>query len=381
MFMMWAIHVMYKNPMYTALAGFMFGVPLVLSFMVGPLVDQMSKQWILRLTELVKTGMVTLILVAHLFWEAGIWFYLFAILVFSVASLFGVPAHTALLPHIVKEEDLVQANALINMAGLLGGLVLGFGLFRLLGQGADFTLIYAINAGMLGISFFFSLFLKGEQTPIGKGSEASYWGNLKAGFTFIKQGVMLPIACFMAGMMLFSEMAYVNLPAFAQLHLETASGYILLSALAMVGGVVGSWLIGILAPRFSLHRLIIIVFILAGVTRILFVNLISGDNLTRTLLVYLLYVGLGSVIAILYKALIQKLPPKGLISRVDTGIKSLSALAGAGGALLGGFLGGYLGDLNDIFLIHGAAYVVIGILLLFSKGMRDLPQLTATRRG
>ena len=374
MFMMWAVHAMYHNPVYTGLAGFMFTAPLAVSFLVGPFVDKWRKVTILQVATVVKLCTVLLILAAHMYLAAGIWFYLAAILIFSIAGLFSAPAATALLPHMVDSENLAKANATINILGVLGGLGVGVALYRLLQQGVDFALIYGVNGGILALALLCALILQRDATrsPGGK----TYFADLAKGFAFVKKGVMLPVVFFLSGMTFFSQSAYVNLPMFAELHLGTASGYILLSALALVGGLVGSWVIGNFSQKFDVGKLLIMLFILAGIARILFVNRIP-DNLTRGILLYIVYVGLGSAIGILHRVLVQKIPPKDLISRVDTSIISLSSIAGAVGALFGGFLASHVAHVDIIFYIQGGSYIAIGALLFLSKSIRTLPKISA----
>ena len=374
MFMMWAIHAMYQNPMYTGLAGFMFSAPLVISFIAGPFVDRWNKVMVLRVVEFVKFCMALLILAAHLFLEAGVLLYLVAILIFSIASLFGTPARTVLLARIIEGEDIVKANALIQMTGIVSGLGIGVVLYMLMQQGADFALVYGVNAAVLVLALLISMFLHSDELS-NKLAKKSYLSDLKTGFSFVKKGVMLPVAVFMVSMSVFAETAHVNFPMFAEVHLGTASGYILLSALAMLGGLVGSWISGALSSKFEVGKILAAAFIFSGIAQILFVNMIS-DNVTRAILIYIVYVGLGSTILIFYRALVQKLPPKNLISRVDTSITSLTAVAAALGALLGGFLGTHLPDINYVFFIKGGSYIAIGVLLCLSKNIRGLPKIS-----
>ena len=77
---------------------------------------------------------------------------LLSILIFSIASLFDRPAYTALLPRVVKGEDLVTVNVFINTTGIIGGFGIGSLLYILMMRGADFTLIYGVNVTVLLIS-------------------------------------------------------------------------------------------------------------------------------------------------------------------------------------------------------------------------------------
>jgi len=377
-FMMWVVHALYQNPMYTGLAGFMFGAPLVASFIFGPLVDRWDKAKVLRVVEFVKFCVVIIILLAHIFYYPGIWLLLPAILIFSIASLFGSPAFTALLPRIVDGEDLVKANVLINITSVAGGLGLGAGLLILMAGDANFAWIYGINATVLLVSVLFALMLRYKE-PVdaekknGGSALTSYLEELKTGFSFVKAGVMLPIVVTTMSMSFFSDVVYVNFPMFAEVHLGTASGYVLLSALALTGSLVGSYICRAVDSKFELWKILVAAFIFAGIVRIVFVNMIA-DYRAGGLLLYVLYGGIGSAIGIFYQVLTQKLPPKNLISRVATTITSMSAIAAAIGALAGGLLGTFL-NVDTVFLIQGGSYIIIGVLLCFSRQVRKLPKI------
>ena len=380
-FMMWVVHAMYQNPMYTGIAGFMFSAPLVASFVIGPFVDRWSKVKVLRVVELTKLCVVGLILAAQILHYPGVWLMLPAIFVFSIASLFGGPAFMAMMPRVVDGEDLVKANALMNIAGIATGLGIGVGLLLLTAGGADFAWVYMINAVVLLISVLFSTLLRSsepepesDKAAEGTSPLKAYLGELKEGLSFIKTGIMLPLIIAMVSMRLFSQIAYVNFPMFAEVHLGTASGYVLLSALALTGGMLGSIICRAVDAKFNLSKILVGGFAAAGAARILFVNILP-DNRTRGILLYVLYVGLASAIGIFYDVLVQKLPPKTLISRVATANTSLSAIAAAIGALIGGILGTVL-HADTVFIIHGATYIAIGVLLCFSGQIRALPKIS-----
>jgi len=378
-FMIWAVHALYQNPMYTGIAGFMFGAPLVASFIVGPFVDRQNKAKMLRITCFVRFCVVTLILIGHIFYNPGVWLFFIVILIFSIALLFDRPAYTAILPRVVDGEDLIKANGLMIITGVVGGLGIGVVLYILMARGADFALVYGVNALIMLTALFFAAFLRSNESDINaaaidKLALKSYFNELKVGLMFTGKGVMLPLVLAIVFMNLFANIARVNMPMFAEIHLGADTGYIVLSALALAGSLIGSFISRAVESKFELWKILVFVFGFAGATRIIFVNII-GDNFTRAILVYLLYVGLGSTIIIFYRALVQKLPPKNLISRVDTIITSLSAVAIAVGALMGGFLGTLLPNVDTVFIIQGCSYFAIGVFLYFSKTIRNLPKI------
>lgn len=377
-FMMWAVHALYQNPIYTGIAGFMFGVPLCISFIIGPFVDRWSKVRVLRAVELVKFTVVIFILISQIFYYPGVWLILPAILVFSIASLFGGPALTALLPRIVDSDDLVKANALLNITGIVGGLGIAAGLLTLMAGDADFAWVYGINAAVLSVAVLSSIFLRHkEPAPAASGSKTAvtaYFSELKTGFAFIKKGIMMPLAVAIVSMAFFSNVAYVNFPMFAEMHLGTAFGYILLSALALTGSLIGSFICRATESKFTLRKIFVGGFMLAGAVRIIFVNTIAVHLITG-ILIYVLYIGLASAIDMFHHVLIQKLPKKDSISRVFTTNTSLCSIAAAIGALVGGLLGTLL-EVDTVFIIQGGSYIVIGAMLCLSPHIRSLPKIS-----
>ena len=377
-FMMWVVHAIFQNPMYTGIAGFMFGAPKVICFMFGPFVDKRSKASVLRTVTFIEFIVVVLVLLVSLYFQPGVWVYHLAILSVSITGLFGAPAFTAMMPRIVKGEDLIKANALASITAIIGGLSIGIVLYLLMIRGADFSLVHGVNAVVVFIALLFSFLIHSNETEDAKASKVAkkaYITKLKEGFSFAKKGVMLPLMVAVVSMGFFADIAYVNLPMFAQEHLGTASGYIVLSALALLGGLIGSIISRIIESKLELWKILVGCFVLAGASRIAFVNVIP-NNLTRAILIYILYIGLGSAIGIFYGTLIQKLPPKNLIGRVDAVITSLSAVAAAVGALVGGLIGTLLSNIDTVFIIQGSSYIAIGIFLCFSRSIRRLPKIS-----
>ncbi|MCL2378763.1 MAG: MFS transporter [Defluviitaleaceae bacterium] len=379
-FMLWVIHALYQNPVYTGVAGFMLAAPTIASFIAGPFVDRWRKVILLRVVCLVQFGVVALILGITLLTQASPWFLLFAILVFSIMGVFGAAAVTALVPSIVSGEDLVKANVAMQMAGTIGGLVIGVVLYVLMARGAGFELVYGVNAGVLLVGLLFSARLgtgalqeAGRET--GKAAFSTYFAELKEGLSIINKGVLLPLIIALTIMGLFGNAAHVNLPLFAEVHIGTASGYILLSALALVGGVIGSYIGGIVGPKLELSKIFMLCFIGAGVVRILFVYVIP-DNFVRALLIFVLYAGLAGTINIFFNTLVQKLPPQHAIGRITTLNASLFGIAAAIGALVGGLAGELLPNVDTVFIIQGASYIVIGLCLYLSKRVRALPKIS-----
>jgi len=392
-FMMWVVHALYQNPVYTGVAGFMFAAPTVAGFIVGPFVDRCEKIALLRIVCIVQLCVVAFILGVSLMAQPGAWLILIAILVFSIMGVVGGAAVTALLPRIVIPDDLVSANVITQIVGTIGGLIIGTSLYAFMTAGVGFELVYGVNGVILLVGLLASYGLRGETeaaenlmddtdaagdlrgtTQVDKNSQTSYLAELWEGVSFIKGGVLLPLAVAFATTSLFANIAHVNLPAFAEVHTGTGSGYIILSALALVGGVVGSYIAGIIAPKFALSKIFVMCFVVAGVFRVLFVYVIPG-NFVRALLIFVLYAGLIGTVNIFSGTLVQKLPPKYIVGRITTINASLFGVTAAIGALVGGFAGRMFADVDTVFIIQGMAYIAVGVCLYFIKPVRALPMI------
>ncbi|MCL2404415.1 MAG: MFS transporter [Defluviitaleaceae bacterium] len=378
-FMMWVVHVLHHNPIYTGIAGFMFAAPLVASFIAGPFVDRWCKVRLLRVVCLVQFCIVALMLAVPYIYQPGVWFLLVSIMVFSVMGVVGSAAATALLPRIVGDDDLVKANVMTQFAGTVGGLAIGVVLYVLMARGAGVELVYGVNAAVLFVGFMISLGLGGgmAQNAIQRAHNTAlgaYLDELKAGLLIIRHGVLLPLVMAVVFTGLFANMAHVNLPMFAEVHIGTASGYIVLSALAAVGGVIGSYIGAIVGPKLELSKIFVLCFVAAGAVRILFVYVIP-DNFIRALLIFALYAGLVGTVNIFFHTLIQKLPPKDAIGRISALNTSLLGVAAAIGALVGGLAGNLFSCVDTVFILQGATYIVIGLCLCLSRRVRALPKI------
>lgn len=373
-FMMWVIHDIFHNPFYTGLAGVMFVLPKVLGFVAGPFVDKSNKANLVRIGTFLQLVAVSCLLVISRFGYAQIWMFLSIILLYSVSGTIKSPAGAALLPKIVDGNELMRANVAINIVATLAGIGVGAGLYVMMSDGSrsTFELVYAANIAILVLALFFSLFLRDKVVKEAK--KARYLTELKEGFAFIRQRYVVHLVVAFLFMGLFSNIAYVNLPLFAEIHTGSAQGYILLSALALFGGVIGSYLTRAVASKFEVWKILVAAFVLAGVARIVFVHAISDEN-SRFIWIYLLYAGLGSVVGIVFQTLMQKLPPKPLIARIDTINTSLYAVFAAIGAFLGGFAVNLLPNADTAFIVQGASYIVIGLCLCASKHLKTLPKI------
>jgi len=373
LFMLLSVHLIYGNAVYTGIAGFLMSAPFIFSFIVGPVVDRSNKVNIMRLTTLIEFGVLALLTFTPLMESLGVMFMFAVICVFAVAALFEAPSGNALLPQIVKEEEILQANSLINIAALTGGILLAVLLFGVLGEGENLRLIYGLSAGFLAVAFVFALVLCDPGRKAEAGPRHNYLADLVAGTKFLRKNVLLFFMAASVTRAFFAEIAYVNMPAFIEYH-AGAQGYIVVSVVGMVGSIIASSLVGTLGKKFKVGQMMFTFFVIAGAARIIFALVLPESFYASLGLVVVLATAFGAV-SIVYGTLEQKIPPKNMVGRVDTMTTTFFAISVALGALVGGFIGRVVPNTAHIFIAQGAITALIGVYYLLVPAIRRLPKI------
>lgn len=377
MFMLLSVHLIYRNPIYTGIAGFLMSAPHIFSFAVGPIVDRRNKATIMRLTTFLEFSVLALLFLTPLQEYFGVLFMFVVIFAYSIANLFEAPAGTALLPQIVQSEEIMEANSLIEITTMIGGVAIAAVVFVILRSETDFRLIYGISAGFLALAFVSSLFLK---DPIEKAKDDAhpqkYVQDIKEGVRFIRRSILLYTTVAGVVMALAVEIAAVNRPMFLEYHVG-AQGYVVFAVMALLGGIIASLFIGVLGKKFKIGQLLFALFLLAGASRIIFAYILPMHYIGG-LIMMVIYSALVSALGIVFTSLEQKIPPKDMVGRIDTISSTFSSIFFTIGALVGGFLGSIVPVVDHIFIYHGVNYIVIGILIILVSSIRKLPKMSDT---
>ncbi|MCL2190186.1 MAG: MFS transporter [Defluviitaleaceae bacterium] len=380
MFMLLSIHLLYQNPMYTGIAGFLMAAPAVFSFAVGPLVDRKNKVTIMRLTTLLEFFVLALVTFTPLMEQIGVIFMFGVIVVYCTAALFENPASNALLPQIVKEDEILPANSLIQIAALTGGIGIAVILFTALGEDMNLRYIYGLSTVLLAMAFASALFLRDPSAKKEKDSVITvrFKQDLLEGISFLRGNVLRFIALAFIARMFVAEMGAVNMPRFAETHVG-AQGYIVFTMVALVSGIFASFFAGLVGKKLNVGWILFALTVLGGVSRIIFV-LVLPNVYIAGLLALATYALLLNIGGITFRSMMQKLPPKDKVGRVDTLFTTFAAIFVALGALAGGFIGRAVEVVDHVFILQGTGYAIIGILLFLVPVVRKLPKLDELKR-
>jgi len=375
MFVLFSVHLIYNNPMYTGVASFLMIAPFVSSFTVGPIVDKRNKVAIMRLTILLEFVVLLFLTVSSIQEDLSVLFMFAAVLLFSVAALFEGPASSALLPQIVPYEKIIQANSLIMTSTMVGGLGVAIILYVALGVDIDFGVIYGLSTIFLTLAFIFSLLLKKTESKV-QGLDSApqnYIQELKEGAKFIRGSVLLYIMIATTAMGMFIEIASVNRPMFLNTHVG-AQGYVVFSVLALVGGILGSSIMARAGNKFRASHLISALLMLSGIARIVFAYVLPHRVLAGALAM-IIYATLGSSLGIVFTSLNQKTPPKNMVGRIVTISTTCRSIFISIGSIVGGFLGSVMPVVDHIFVLHGISYILIGLFMSFVPSVRTLSKM------
>jgi len=373
MFILLSIHLIYGNPIYTGIAGFLMAAPRIASFAVGPIIDRRNKVAIMRLTTFLEFLVLGLLAFTPLVDQLGVMFMFAVIFIYNIAALFENPASTAYLPQIVDEDGILQANSLINIVAMAGGVVIAAVLFTSLAGEINFQFLYGFSAVFIAFAFLFSLLLKNIGGKKEDAATHNYLQDLKNGASFIRKNVLLFVIIAVVAISFGGEIAFINRPMFLEYHVG-AQNYILFVVMGLVGGIAASSLVSSLGSKFKIGSLIFILILLAGVIRIVFA-LVVPVQMIAGLATAAAYAAVGTSVGIIFQSLIQKIPEKDMVGRIDTMATTFVAIAATIGALVGGFLGSAVSNIAYIYIWQGIGYAILGLLLIFVPSIRKLPKM------
>ena len=334
----------------------------------GVLVDRWYRKNVMIASDLMR-GLVIFSLLL-LFSKVGrlslfpIYIVCFFVAFFS--SLFD-PARGAVIPQLVGKDNLITANAFLNMTGgitMLVGMALG-------GQIAA-SMGYMTAILLVGLSFLISAFLTMAiriPTHPRTRSSLSFFGDIVEGLKFIKSN--LAVRQFMMARASLDFATYIVI-VLCQVFFKDTLGvgvkeYGFFAAAMGLGSLIGAFVIGRISHLFTPGRWFSLGTLFLGV---MFTLLPFTRALTTIFLLSGIIGFLNQPVYIPSNSFLQGSPPEEVRGRVLSTMSILSSVA----TLLGASLAGILADafpVLPVFLFCSTLYLGIGIASLFSKSMQE----------
>jgi len=334
--------------------------------LAGVVIDAYSKRVVMIVSDLLR--MVFMLLI---WWRptTGM-IYLMAAL-HSIASVFYLPAKSALIPAVVEESDWPSANGLDQSASsltMVAGPIIGAELLILLGLKA--TLIVD------SLSFLASALLvaRVKSRPVTRGylelSLATTVQNVKAGWNYIatnrlvlRLNVMVFVSLLCAGM--WMPLA----PSFVRDRLSGSSRLIGWQiGIFGLGAILGGLLAPLLVRRFGKGVMVFLGLLAEGLS--LSVYAVVSHIGVSMLIMFVLGI-VVSIVVVSFYSILQTVVEEPFLGRVFSIVKQSENLAVVLAMVIAVLLHGFL-DSHVIFLVAGLFYVVLTVASSFSKGGRLL---------
>jgi len=257
---------------------------LILGPIAGTLVDRWDHREVMIVSDLLRAGLVLLIPVA-----ATINLVLVYPLVFLVTtvSIFFRPAKGAIVPRLVKNEDLLPANSAMWVGETLADIV-GYALAGIFVAflGTQLTLAFWIDA----VTYIASALLLATivVAPAARavaraavdaaagaveralGAASSLWSQVKDGWRFLRGERLLlantaqaAVAQFMFGVFIVLTPIYAS-EVVQGGTLDDTEVFSFLEAAIGAGNLVGGFVVGLIGARLSLGRLVIFGYAITG---------------------------------------------------------------------------------------------------------------------
>ena len=407
----------------TAVAGIIicFTIPGILfSAIAGVLVERNSKKTVLVLTNVARGIMVLAYVLTDANWGPGAVlpiFYIVTLLVSSVSQFFN-PAELAMIPMLVKRDQLVGANSLFNLsftACQLGGFVILGPVLLATVLHNDYAKLYVILFGLYLICAFLTYFLpqddpahtaaarraRGEKvglpevsvgaTQIAKTGFQSARDELLEGWNFIRrdQIILSAMIYWSIAITIFMMLGAIG-PGFLEkvLHIDPSQLYSILVP-GGVGLVIGVLIVGRFATPTNRQSMINWALFLAGVvllafalihpvTTWLFRNLGGSEPPTLLMvsmlgLMALLLGLLNSFIAVPAQTALQERSDESLRARVFSVFFTVSNLILIVPVFIAGGLADLIGYTQTVALMSIVVLSIAGIGLYRSRNRQEPP--------
>lgn len=369
---------------YLRAPGSTMGIAKILSFtiipvfLIGPVAGVYVDRWDRRRTMFVcdfLRAVLVLTIPLFLFYrESFAFIYLVIFVVFSIGRFF-VPAKMSIIPDLVKKEDLLIANSLVNITGMIAAII-GLGIGGVLVEWLGAKSAFYIDALTFGISaaLIFSIVKKTVvSVNLRRVSKEIVEVIGKSVAQEIKEGLFYFVnnkdIRFTAGIFFILSSAlgavYVVAIVFVQEALHSVTRDLgLLGMFLGLGLFLGSLIYGRFGQRLSHYKVIFSSLILTGVMLVIFAVTISrfqsfviaaGLSLALGLLI--------SPIMIASNTIIHKASDNKMMGKIFSSLEIVMHL----GFLLFMFISSFLADKFSnlsILVIVGCLFSVVGTINL-----------------
>ncbi|MCS6953574.1 MAG: MFS transporter [Bryobacterales bacterium] len=365
----WLVLQISGSPFLLGLDAFLGEIPIFLfSLLGGVIADRMDRRYLLLVSQVVQMSCAFLLAALIALDLVRVWHILTLSFVVGTAQAFGGPAYQALVPSLVKPEDLANAIAWnsiqFNLARVVGPVLGGLALTQL---GAAWCF------GLNGVSYLAVivslLMLRTRFVPQTSGT--SLVASMRQGIHFIRRRSPMESLILLAFLMtVLAVPLIVFLPVFVtDVFRKGPSTYTLLLSVSGAGSVMGALIVAALGNIRHKGRTALVMLILLGLGIVAF----ALSTSVALSCVLLLFCGVALIAVFsLVTSLVQLITVDEMRGRV----MSVYNVAFRGGMPIGSLLTGSLVPVFSapaVLAFNGLALVALGTyFLLLHRRVADL---------
>ncbi|HEY7737970.1 MAG TPA: MFS transporter [Candidatus Limnocylindria bacterium] len=368
----WQVYDISNVPTAMSLVGLAWTLPLILFVLVGGVFsDRYDRRWLMVGADLLRAAASILLGVLSIGGSLEIWHIIVLIAFVGIGDAFFNPASTAIVPDLVDEELLPQANALGSLVRPLTG--------RLIGPAIGGFTVAAVGSGAAflvdGASFLISavaiaLIRARPQARVVEHGVRQALHEIGEGLAYVrsKPWIWATLVSSMLSLLVFVGPEEVLLPFLVRNRLELGADA--LGLIFAVGGL-GAIIMAIVVGQVGLPRRTITAMFVSWTLGVL---MIAGFGLMTELWHALVLSALSAALfefgGIIWFTLLQQLVPRDLLGRVS----SLDWLVSIGlvplSFALTGPVAGIIGP-ETTLVVGGILGALLMLSLLFVRGVRD----------
>jgi MFS family permease len=377
----WQVYDLWNVPTALSIVGVIETVPLVLLVAVGGVVtDRVERRWVLVWASVVRGVSVLAIGVLGLLGALELW-HIFVITAFYGAGLaFQGPAQGAIVPDLVPDELLVQANSLSQLMRPIAMSLLGPAIGGLLVHTVGAPTAFVLDAASFAFVTVMLLALHPRPAALQRGEEpTSVLADITEGWRFVRSHVWLWGTLAWATITVFLIYApfEVLVPYLVKNELHGSAGDLgLVFAAGGVGAVVVALIVG---QRGLPSKHITVMYTAWGIAAFDLVLYTVTNAPWQAMLIAAYAEACWTLGLLVWITMLQRLVPKELLGRV----KSLDWLLSIGLAPLSFALCGPAAEwlrVDTVLVAAGIGALALTIGFYFLPGMRDTEQDGHERR-
>ena len=364
----WLMVSLGAGPMYVALTQTASALPFfVFALPAGAIGDIVDRRRLILYTEFWMVGVATVLAVATIMGLVSPWLLLVLTFALSAGDAIETPTWRAVLPEMVKKEDLAAASALngieFNFARAVGPALAGV-IIAVAGVGAAFALNVVSFAGVIVLVARWKRPVRRRTTP-----PETLAGATVAALRYVRFSPSLRVLIFRSGLTMFFASALLALmPSVAKSISDSPTGYGILLGCFGAGAVLGALTLQPARARWSEDAVasggVAILGLMTGIAGFLHTMVALAATMLVAGAAWIVFISVMS-------ALVQSLAPDWVRARV----LSIFMLVFQGGLAAGSALSGALAARAGIQ--HALLWAGIGIMATTALGLvAKLPDAT-----